>query len=256
MLLTLPAFGFSQEVPTMSTDRPGQSTPPGILTPGSVQLEAGLQLTGDKTGEGNAEIATKTLSIPAGLVRIGMLKTMELRLSTEFRSVTTTVGGSAGSDTTVSGLAGISLGTKVGITQEDGAIPETALLLMLGLPEIGNENFRPASVAPSFLLAMRNGLSSSLNLYYNIGAYWDGATPSGTGQYGLSLGASLSNSLSAFGELYGNLKTGAAPLHAADAGVALVVAPNFQLDLSGGAGITSNAPDYFISAGISLRLPR
>ena len=103
---------------------------------------------------------------------------------------------------------------------------------------------------------MRNGLSSSLNLYYNIGAYWDGATPSGTGLYSLLLGASLSNSLSAFGELYGNLKTGALPLHAADAGLALVVAPNLQLDLYGGVGITTNAPDYFINAGISLRLPK
>jgi hypothetical protein len=255
-LLGLPAPSFGQEPAAISPDRPGQSTPPGILAPGYVQLEAGVQLTGDKTGDGNAEITTQTLSVPAGLIRIGLLKTMELRLSTEFRSVKTSFGGTAGGDTTISGLAGIALGTKVGITQEEGAIPETALLLTLGLPEIGSENFRPASVAPSFLLAMRNGLSSAVNLYYNLGAYWDGATPSGTGQYGISLGVSLSNNLSAFGEIYGNLKTGALPLHATDAGLALVVDPCIQLDLSGGVGITPSAPDYFINAGVSLRLPR
>ena len=133
----------------ISTDRPGQSTPPGILTPGYVHLEAGFQLAGDKTGEGNTEITTQALSEPAGLIRIGLLKTMELRISTEFRSVKTTFGGSAGGDTTISGLVGISLGTKVGISQEDGAIPETALLLTLGLPEIGSEAF-VRQVLPEF----------------------------------------------------------------------------------------------------------
>ena len=45
-------------------------------------------------------------------------------------------------------------------------------------------------------------------------------------------------------------------LHAADAGASLLLADNLQIDLFGGVGLTPNAPDYFVNAGLSLRLPR
>jgi hypothetical protein len=265
MLMTAMSIARGQETnksPTISPDRPGQSTPPDILLPGYLQVEAGLQLTGDKAGAEGAGM-TRTLSLPGLLVRIGMLTSMELRFSTEFRSVKTTIPGStigpitiSESDTTSSGLAGLWVGTKIGITQENGAVPETAFLLTLGLPEIGSKSFRPVAVAPDFMFLMRNALSNSVSLYYDIGASWDGVTPAGTGLYTLSLGAAFSERLSGFAEVYGSLKTGVQPLHAADAGVAFLTAGNLQLDLSGGVGISENAPDYFISAGISLRLPR
>ena len=41
-----------------------------------------------------------------------------------------------------------------------------------------------------------------------------------------------------------------------DAGIGYLPAGNIQLDLSGGVGITDNAPDYFVAAGICVRLPR
>lgn len=267
LLLTI-AVGVasSQETappPTISTDRPGQSTPPGILSPGYIQIEAGFQFAGDKVGGDGSETTIRTLSLPGALVRIGLLESTELRVSTEYRSVTTTIPATTvgpitipESDTTVSGLTGISIGTKVGVAQEKGAIPETALLLTLGIPEIGSESFRTVAVTPNVLLAMRNALSGSLNLYYNVGAYWDGITPTGTGFYSALLGLAVAENMSVFSEIYGSLKTGVSPLHAVDAGLAYVVASNIQLDLYGGAGITENATDYFANAGISFRLPR
>jgi hypothetical protein len=237
--------------PSIATDRPGQATPPTIAPPGYVQLELGFQLVSDAADGGGA--TTRTLSTPQALIRVGLLPTMELRLQGELRAVTSTIDGGAGGSH--DGLAGLAIGTKVGITGEQGAIPEMALGVTLGLPA-GDSLYRPTSVAPSLYLAARNGLSSTLSLYYNIGAGWDGSNGAGSGIYALSLGESFSEEVSGFAEIYGTLATGAEPLHAVDAGVAWLAGSNLQLDLSAGAGLTPNAPDYFVSAGVSLRLPR
>ena len=226
--------------PPISTDRPGQSTSPSVLGPGYIQLEAGAQIAGIAPG-------TESYALPSGLARIGLLPAMELRLGAEYRSLRST--------TAASGIASVSAGAKIAVTQEQGAIPETAFLLTLALP-YGSENFRPAAVAPSFLLAMRSSLGGPFNLYYNLGGSWDGSNGPGTGLYTLALSATIAGNLSAFAELYGSLASDVLPMHAADAGIAYVLSPDLQLDLSGGAGITPSAPDYFINAGLSLRLRR
>ena len=45
-------------------------------------------------------------------------------------------------------------------------------------------------------------------------------------------------------------------MHATDLGAAFLLSPDIQIDLSGGAGLTDNAADYFINAGLSFRLAR
>lgn len=246
-----PTEAHAQEPPAIATDRPGQTTPPSILTPGHLQIEAGFQLAGDTPDESGP--STRILSTPQLLARIGLLPAMELRLQGELRSTRTSADGMETSSH--AGIAGAAIGTKVGITAETGAIPEMALGVTLGLP-IGDAIYRPANVAPAAYLAFRSGLSPTLNLYYNLGGAWDGSNGAGTGSYSVLLADAFSGSLSGFVEIYGTLASAAGPIHAADAGLAYVVAANVQLDLSGGAGITGSATDYFINGGISLRLPR
>jgi hypothetical protein len=41
-----------------------------------------------------------------------------------------------------------------------------------------------------------------------------------------------------------------------DAGIAYLVSQNFQLDISGGIGITDISPDFFLEIGFSWRLPQ
>jgi len=43
--------------------------------------------------------------------------------------------------------------------------------------------------------------------------------------------------------------------HAVDAGIAYAAAMNMQLDLFGGIGITGNAFNYIVGAGICYRIP-
>jgi len=238
--------------PSISTDRPGQATTPSVLLPGHVQAEIGFQMASDKTGDEPTTIESTTLSVPGALVRIGVLSSMELRLGAEYRSVTTMF---SDSDRTTSGVASLSIGTKVHVTAENGALPEAAIVTSFVLPA-GSEDFRPASVAPTMLLATRTTLSSTANLYCTVGGSWDGAVGEGTAFYAALLGASLSGNLSGSAELYGSFPPGLPPVHAFDAGCAYVLAQNLQFDLFGGAAITSNATDYFANVGVSVRLPR
>jgi hypothetical protein len=243
-----------QGPPTISTDRPGQATPPSLVPIGTVQLEVGLHYGRDDVAAGGVTETMTTIVVPGVLVRFGLLERMELRLATDVRRVEVAQGGEPA--TSVSGLGGVALGAKIGIAVEEGMRPELALIAMFGLPSVGYVAFRPAAVAPSLTLSARHALPCSTTLYYNVGGAWDGENGAGTGLYSVSVSPLFSGQVYGFAELYGELKTGMAPTHAVDAGVAWVVGPSVQLDLFGGLGLTGNAPSFFVHGGVCVRLPR
>lgn len=247
-LMTLQSY--AQAPPAIGADRPGQATVPTIAIPGSVEIAMGVQIAGDQPSEGTK---LQTMSLPFATARIGLLKAMELRLSGEFRSLNSTID-PALLDTTVSGVASLTVGTKIGITAEDGAIPELSLQMTMGLP-VGHETFRPANLAPSFAFLIHNTLiPDALNLYVNAGAAWDGANPEGFGTYAAACYYNFTPALSAFGEFYGAMAPQLLPTHSFDGGVAYLVNNNLQFDLFGGIGLTDNATDYLISAGFGWRV--
>lgn len=250
VVMAVPAISVQAQkpVPGISTDRPGQTTPPAIVPSGYVQMELGGGMAQDEV----ADVTTKTLSTPSVLVRIGLLERMELRVGTDYRSVNSS---SAGSDTTISGLAGVTLGTKIGITGEDGAIPEASFVMTLALPEVGSEAFRPVNLAPNLAISTRTTLSGSWSLYANLGEAWDGLNSAGTGFYSLLVGGTLTGDLGGFAELYGSFASSVDPTHAVDAGLSYVAASNLQFDIYGGVGLNRKATDFFVNLGVSLRLP-
>ena len=44
--------------------------------------------------------------------------------------------------------------------------------------------------------------------------------------------------------------------HGFDGGISYLIRPTVQLDVFGGPGLTDAAPDWFVTAGISFRLPQ
>jgi len=70
------------------------------------------------------------------------------------------------------------------------------------------------------------------------------------------MGIGLTRSLGIFVEAFGLLATERENEHLVDAGFTWLVLPNLQLDFSGGLGLNEAASDYFISAGLSYRIPR
>jgi hypothetical protein len=242
------------------TDRPDQTESAAVVPPGSVQLETGIY----GAAEGG-DPRSETTALGSTLVRIGLVEGLELRLG--WGGWEREEEGGAASE----GAADAGLGLKVRLWEARGARPQAALLAGVSLP--GGERGRSSErYDPAFRLAFAHDLAPGAALGYNLGLAWSsepaepgggraGNTTSARLEYTATLGFGLSDRLGAFVELFGDAPVdapagAAGPVHAADAGLTLLVNPRLQLDLAVGAGLTDEAPDRFFTAGLSVRWPR
>jgi hypothetical protein len=118
---------------------------------------------------------------------------------------------------------------------------------------MGSNDFHTQYIAPSFRFTMQHTLTERISLAYNLGMEWDGETAKHTYIYTLTTGFGLTEKLGCYIELYGFISNYEKPDHRCDGGFTYLVTNNFMIDLSGGIGITENAPDGYLSLGISYR---
>ncbi len=131
--------------------------------------------------------------------------------------------------------------------RESGALPEIALLVHL----IGNS--RRSALAPDFRFSMGHSLPGGLSLGYNLGAEWESFQEKMIGIYTLALGFPLGAELGGYVEIFGDYDESLASSF--DAGITWALQNNLQLDLSGGTGLSSGTPDFYLGVGVSYRLP-
>lgn len=253
---------FAQKPEPIDTDRPDQTESPTIISKSSFQIESGAIIEMDKPGDGTE---VQTITAPTVLFRYGLFKVCELRLGIEHTiSKTTTI--NPAHELTISEFSPIVGAIKLKVCEEKGLLPKTAFLFKLNFPlgkngELGDpvEGLPPVPeqhIFPEFLFAMQHTIGASYSVSYNLGAEWDGYSPKPAGLYSLSMGYSFNKYVSAFIESYGWLSKGELPDHRFDSGLLYLITNNLQADISGGLGITKKSPDYFVGAGMSLRLPR
>jgi hypothetical protein len=159
----------------------------------------------------------------------------ELRLVSELTSVRTR-------DNVASGLLPLTVGFKINIAEEIGFTPTMAFIGHLSIPRCASESFQATYFAPSFRFAMQHTIGEGIALGYNLGAGWDGETAEPVFLYSLTGGMSLSDVLGFYIESYGFAPQDRAADHRLDGGFAYQLKPNIQVDISGGIGFTSNAP--------------
>lgn len=257
---------FSQKVDNISTDRPDQTETPDLLPDEFSQLELGFDYESRKhsfINNTNNEVIIKNefYSLPSVLLRYGILNNMELRFGIDF-SFSRKTDQIKYADSTYefekksSGLSGYRFGTKIFIMDEKGPAPKTSLLLSINIPTNSNSSFQSKYISTEFRFAMSHTLSRRFSLSYNLGAEWNGDDANPTGLYTLSLGIGLIKNLSMFAESFGYVKKNSEPDFLIDGGFTYQPAKNFQFDFSGGTGLTENLPDFFLSAGFSVRLPQ
>ncbi len=230
---------FGQNLPPIQLDRPDQTECPFITPAKFIQIENGFAVE-------NFHENQKAYSYPSTLWKYGVNDKLELRLITEF--VSEKVNGIINT-----GILPITLGFKASLFEGKGFIPKTSFIGHITTSKIGSEKFQTKYIAPSFRFTMQHTLTKKISLAYNLGAEWNGETPEQIYLYTLTTGLSLTEKIGCYAELYGYLPNDKTANHRFDCGITYLINNNFMTDISGGFGLTENAPKNYISLGLSYR---
>jgi hypothetical protein len=230
---------FSQELPSIQTDRPDQTECPFIVPKNYFQFENGFSY--EKNNSESSQIVAPTI-----LTRFGINDHFELRLITEFVQEEQL-------SETKSGINPILIGFKTRLFEEKGLIPITSFIGHIGIPKLGSKHFQTTYFAPEFRFTMQHTVSEKQSLSYNLGAEWNGESAEPTFIYTMSSGYSLSENLGCYIEFYGFVSQIDKSDHRFDAGITYLINQHHQLDVSGGFGLTTISPDYFVALGYSFR---
>jgi hypothetical protein len=240
------AASAQTEKPEIVTDRPDQTEAPSLVPAGGLQVETGVILEKDHDGDVTATNTTYNTT----LIKYGINEHIELRFISEFLGES--VKQSENELAKATGFSPLALGVKIKIAEEKGFWPQAAFIGHINL-KTGAEAFAPSYTAADFRFTFAHTLSDRFSLSYNLGAEWDGETPDATFLYTLSLGYVISDRAGFFIEGYSFFPENAKADNRIDAGLTYKFTPVVQWDISAGLGLSDNAPDYFLSTGISFR---
>ena len=248
LCVLVPLTMVAQDGDELITDRPDQTESAAIVPLGKLQIEAGVVIGIDEMDSTSAS----ELSLPTFLFRIGLTETFELRIGGEYNQQKIEVSDRTVFDT--SGFGNVVLGAKAKIADESGIFPAMAVLTHFVLP-FGD--LAPERIAfGDIRFSASHSLTNSLGLGYNFGLQTDDENPAVLrGLYTVALGAGLSEKLGSFVEFYGDAPWEDDASHSFDAGFTFLFSDDAQADLSAGFGLSEAAQDYFISTGISVRVP-
>lgn len=242
----------------ISTDRPDQTETPDTIPPGFFQIESGWTHGEDR----ESGLDSRADAVLETLLRVGLTQRLELRfVSGGYRWERSE---SEGDTAREDGFADTEIGFKAHLWDERGPRPSAGFLAHLTLPT-GADEFSSHRADPSFRFSFAHGLTERWSLGYNLGAAWGTAMEAsgdrdtlGAFQYTTSLGYALADTVGVFGEFFGDVpfNEGGGGAHSIDGGITWRPRPNVQFDASIGVGLTREAPDWFVGAGLSWRWPR
>ncbi|WP_132052326.1 transporter [Pseudocnuella soli] len=238
MLLLVQCAGAQED--KVVADRPSETQTPQLTAPKYVQLEAGIR----KEASGG----DYTIFHPRTAVKYGLSKKVELRVEID-----------ADSEKAFSkneykyGLLPVHLGFKAALLEGNGALPQTTLMGMAGMPTWASHDNKVAHVAPQLRLLMENKWGEQWELDYNVGAEWDGDATTPQWIATIEPQLTLNNKWQLFVEAYGKWQKGHGPEHVVDAGMGYFISKNLKLDVIAGKGLSHEAPEYFISTGLAFR---
>jgi hypothetical protein len=224
----------------IETDRPSETQSVKLVDKKTFQVEAGVS---KQKQEEDA-----VWEQPDILLRFGLLKKLELRMRTVWEKQDL-----VSENMLRKGLLPPELGLKLSLFQTKNFT--ASFLGMAGISPLAAKDHDPGKWIHRIRLLFENKLTEKLSLAYNLGTEWDSEEQLQRYIYTLSPQFEISEHLKAFVETFGYLKKGYHPQPHLDAGLAYLPGKNVQLDLYGGIGLNAHAPDFFINAGCSFRLP-
>lgn len=241
------------------TDRPDFTESTEAIPIGRFQLEMGYTFTYDREDD----VRVRDHTAPELLLRMGVVENFELRFGwagysyTETRDTVRNDAGRRVSDEVwEQGANDFELGFKLKIAEQDGLLPNLAVLGGMTFPT-GSSNISPGDVEPLLGLLWAYDLSDDVALagQFIVGTPVEDGRRYVQSAASLSLGVSLTERLGTYVEYYGiyhNTRESDCA-HTVNGGFTYLITNNLQVDIRAGFGLNEEADDFLAGAGLSWR---
>jgi Putative MetA-pathway of phenol degradation len=238
LLACAAAMGTDPSTP-IATDRPSVTASSIVVPVGSFQDENGFAFTADQ--------GQTTFDAPESLFRLGVATRAELRLTLPDYFDDYLNRGAAG-------FGDLLIGTKLQLGPTLGGF-DVSLILSLSIPT-GSRAFSSGGYDPSVQLPWSRSISKNWTAEGMLSVYVP--TQNGrrnvTGESTFLLDRQLTKPWDVFAEYVGDFPERGGPRHLIHFGTSYKITPHQQIDVHGGAGLSSAAIDHFIGAGYSFRV--
>ncbi len=236
----------------LASDRPDFTEASCTVGRGRVQLETGYTYIHDAAGPGSVS----EHSFPEMLWRVGMFaEWFEFRIAYNHGAEITRTAGLP--DDVIRGSRDLYLGVKLGLTPQQGWLPEMALVPQMTVPT-GDPEFSSEKTLPGLNWLYGWDLNETFSL---AGSTQWNQNVDGTEQYSsfaqsVTIGYTFTEKLGGYTEWFGIMPHDAntvLPEYYFDGGLTYRFSNNLQGDIRAGVGLNDNAADYFIGSGLVKR---
>lgn len=216
-------------------DRPGFGEAASVVPRGRFQVEAGVAWT-------RVDAETSVLDLPEVVLRVGVGASLELRVQASdwFRART---------EDTHSGWSDTAVGLR---WQLAAGRHDLSVRGVLYVPN-GSSEWTDGKVDPEGAVSWAHELGGGWSTSATVSARRFTSVATSVFSPALSVEHSLGPRASTFLEYGANVADGRSPLHLVDHGYTWLPNADTQVDVSIGLGLSSAAPDFFVSVGFSRR---
>jgi len=214
-----------------------------------LQIESGYTYSYNNDGGGQSI----GHSYPESLFRFGILADwLEMRVATNYAQ-------QRNRGVQVSGAEDLYLGFKIGLTPQEGILPEMAFVPQMTVPT-GKASLTAGEVLPGYNWLYGWDINDSISTAGStqLNRTLDGQTRKSYTEFAQSwtIGYSLADKLGAYTEWFALFPSSAdteKPQHYFDGGFTYQFTNDIQWDIRGGVGLNEAADDYFVGSGLTIR---
>lgn len=247
------AFAQAAEETPICTDRPAKANAVCTVPAGKWQLESSA-FSWSRSQAGGDE--TRVLALGSSVMKLGISDRSDLQVGfTPYVRIETRTGGVKSA---VSGSGDLTVRYKRRLTAADAPV-QVGVIPFVRLPtadrDIGNGKVE-AGVAVPIAISTGGPVAVVLGPEVDLLADADGDGHHPALVHLVNVSGPIAPGLTLAGELWTMTNfdpNGRETLASADAAIAYLVTPDFQLDLGANLGLTTHAPDLEIYLGLSLR---